>query len=246
MLMPDEVDYLRKKLSSKIKTKFAFGAARKFLHKIIKSRQFIVKDIIGLENIDGLKSGAIITCNHFNAFDSFAIQLVYENSKQKKKRKFFRVIREGNYTSYPGFYGFLMKNCYTLPLSSNYKTLQKFMNSTDELLKKGHFVLVYPEQSMWWNYRKPKPLQDGAYKFATRNNVPVLPCFITMQDSDVVDADGFFVQEYTIHVSEPIYPDPNLSRNENIEMLKAKNYEVWKQIYEDTYGLPLVYTTKNK
>ncbi len=245
MLMPDEVDYLRKKLSSKVKTKLAFRAARKFLNQIIENKQMIVKEIKGIENIQNLKSGAIITCNHFNAFDSFAIQLVYEKSKQKK-RKFYRVIREGNYTNFPGFYGFLMKNCNTLPLSSNYKTLQKFMVSTDKLLQDGHFVLVYPEQSMWWNYRKPKPLKDGAFKFSTRNNVPVLPCFITMQDSDIVDSDGFFVQEYTIHVGKPLYPDQSLSRYENIEMLKKANYEWWKQVYEETYGLPLVYTTKIK
>lgn len=245
MLMPDQVDYLRKKVSSKIKTKVAFKVARKFLNSIIANKEMIVKDIIGIENIKNLKTGAIITCNHFNAFDSFAIQLVYEKSKQKK-RKFFRVIREGNYTNFPGFYGFLMKNCNTLPLSSNYKTLQKFITSTDKLLQDGHFVLVYPEQSMWWNYRKPKPLKDGAYKFATRNNVPVLPCFITMKDSDILGEDGFFIQEYTIHVGEPLYPDVALSRNENITLLKEKNFAYWKKVYEEVYGLPLVYTTKNK
>lgn len=245
MLMPDQVDYLRKKVSSKIKTKVAFKVARKFLNNIIANKEMIVKDIIGIENIKNLKTGAIITCNHFNAFDSFAIQLVYEKSKQKK-RKFFRVIREGNYTNFPGFYGFLMKNCNTLPLSSNYKTLQKFIISTDKLLQDGHFVLVYPEQSMWWNYRKPKPLKDGAYKFATRNNVPVLPCFITMKDSDILGEDGFFIQEYTIHVGEPLYPDVALSRNENITLLKEKNFAYWKKVYEEVYGLPLVYTTKNK
>ncbi len=245
MLMPEEIDYLRKKFFSKLKTKFAFKVARKFLNHITETKKMIVKDIIGLENINSLESGAIITCNHFNAFDSFAIQLVYEKSKQKK-RKFYRVIREGNYTNFPGFYGFLMKNCNTLPLSSNYKTLQKFIKATDKLLQDGNFVLVYPEQSMWWNYRKPKPLQDGAFKFASRNNVPVLPCFITMQDSDILGDDGFYIQEYTIHVSKPIYPDPSLSRNENIDLLKEKNYEEWKRIYEETYGLPLRYTTKTQ
>lgn len=245
MLMPEEIDYLRTKLSSKIKTKIAFKAARKFLNKIIKDKQMIIKEIKGLENIQNLNSGAIITCNHFNAFDSFAIQLVYEKSKQKRKRKFFRVIREGNYTNFPGFYGFLMKHCNTLPLSSNPKTLQKFVKSTDKLLQDGNFVLVYPEQSMWWNYRKPKPLKDGAYKFAVRNNVPVLPCFITMEDSNLLDHDGFFIQEYTIHVGKPIYPNNKLDRNDNIDYMREENYHIWKQIYEDTYNLKLVYSTKN-
>lgn len=203
----------------------------------------IVKDIIGKENLANLTTGAVMTCNHFNAFDSFAIQMAYEAGADTKKRKFFRVIREGNYTSFPGFFGFLMRNCYTLPLSSNAKALQQFMRATNQLLQDGHLVLVYPEQSMWWNYRKPKPLKKGAYQFAVKSNVPVVPCFITMEDSDLIDEDGFYVQEYTIHISKPIYPDPNKSNSENLKYLMDENYRVWKEIYEKTYKVPLEYTT---
>lgn len=244
-LLPDEVDYLRKSLISKIKTKVAFSAARKFLNQILDNKQMIVKNIIGIENFQNLNSGAIITCNHFNAFDSFAIQMAYEAAKQKK-RKFYRVIREGNYTNFPGFYGFLMRNCNTLPLSSNCITMKKFIKSTDQLLQDGHFVLFYPEQSMWWNYRKPKPLKDGAYKFASRNNVPVLPCFITMKDSDIIGEDGFPVQEYTIHIGKPIYPNSQLSVIENAKEMKKENYDLWKEIYEDNYDLPLQYNLISK
>ena len=117
------------------------------------------------------------------------------------------------------------------------------MRATGTLLSEGHFVLIYPEQSMWWNYRKPKPLKTGAFFFAAKNKVPVVPCFITMEDSDIIGEDGFPVQEYTIHISEPIYPDAAKSSGKNTEEMMAKNYEVWKQIYETVYGLPLVYTT---
>jgi 1-acyl-sn-glycerol-3-phosphate acyltransferase len=202
----------------------------------------IIKEMRGLEHFKNLNSGAVITCNHFNAFDSFAIQLVYE-AAQQKDRTFFRVIREGNYTSFPGFYGFLMRHCNTLPLSSDIRTMKKFIEATNTLLKEGHFVLIYPEQSMWWNYRKPKPLKDGAFTFAAKNNVPVLPCFITMKDTDIIGEGGFFVQEYMVHVSEPIYPDPSLSYKKQVEAMKAKNCEVWKEIYEREYQMPLVYTT---
>lgn len=39
--------------------------------------------------------------DEFNAFDSFAIQLAFKQAKLKKK-KMYRVIREGNYTGFPG------------------------------------------------------------------------------------------------------------------------------------------------
>lgn len=239
-LKPEQIDYLRVKLSSKIKTWFAYRMARRYLNKILTEKQMIVKEIRGIENLSNLNTGAIITCNHFNAFDSFAVQMMYEAANQPK-RTFFRVIREGNYTNFPGFYGMLMRNCNTFPLSSNPQTMQKFMRCMDQALKAGHYMLVYPEQSMWWNYRKPKPLKPGAFKFAVRSNVPVLPCFITMQDSDVMGADGFFVQEYTIHVSPPIYPDPQKTRMQNIEEMRQKNYDIWKEIYEETYQIPLTY-----
>ena len=122
-LKPDDIDYLRKKISSKIKTKLTYKVARRFLNNIITNKQLIIKDIKGIENMNALKSGAIITCNHFNAFDSFAIQIAYEQSNQCK-RKLYRVIREGNYTNFPGFYGMLMRNCYTFPLSSNKDTMR--------------------------------------------------------------------------------------------------------------------------
>ncbi len=242
-LKPGEVDFLRKKLSSKIKTWFAFKRAKKFLNTIIDNKILIVDDIIGIENINSLNSGAVMTLNHFNAFDSFAAEIIYRNSIhfKKNKRHFYRIIREGNYTSFPGFYGKLMRNCRTLPLSKNPEVLKEFMRATNTLLKNGDIVLIYPEQSMWWNYRKPKPLQKGAFSFAAKNNVPVLPCFITMRDTDTIGDDGFPIQAYTMHISKPIYPNKDLSINENINMMKETNYQVWKDIYEKTYGIPLKY-----
>ena len=243
VLMPEDLEYIRKSVAERLTTKFAYMMARRFVNSLIDEKKLIIKEIRGIEHFKALNSGAVITCNHFNAFDSFAIQLAYEAAEQPD-RIFYRVIREGNYTSFPGFYGFLMRHCNTLPLSSNRKTLNKFTEAVTEILTDGHFILVYPEQSMWWNYRKPKPLKSGAFMFAAKNNVPVLPCFITMQDSDVMGEDGFAVQEYTIHVCAPIYPDEGVNYRRNTARMMEKNYEVWKNIYETEYGIPLTYTTE--
>ena len=242
VLLPDEIEYVQKSMTDKLKTKIAFIIAHKFVNNLIKDKKFIIKEMKGLENFTNLDCGAVITCNHFNAFDSFAIQLAYEASGHKE-RTFWRVIREGNYTSFPGFYGFLMRHCNTLPLSSNRKTMQKFISATNKLIQGGNFVLFYPEQSMWWNYRKPKPLKTGAFTFAAKNKAPVLPCFITMKDSDVMGEDGFYVQEYTIHVAPPIYPDPALKTRRQVTDMMLKNYQVWKEIYESEYHIALTYTT---
>ena len=245
MLMPNQVDYLNKKLSSKIKTWYAYKAAAKFMFKLIDDKQLIIKDIVGIENLKNLKSGAILTANHFHPFDSFIAQYVFMQANQKKK-KFYRIIKEGNYTSVGGFYGLLMRNCHTLPLSSNRDTMRKFLSAVDTILKRGDFVYIYPEQALWWNYRKPRPLKPGGFKFAVTANVPVVPIFVTMEDSDILGADGFPIQEHTVHVGEPIYPDKNLTEKENVNRIKELNYEYWVKVYEDFYKKPLTFTTKEK
>ena len=243
-LTPENVDYLKTKRKNKIKRIVANKMGERFLEEIIRTNRLIIKDIKGLEYLENAKTGAIITCNHFNPFDFFAIEKAFRLSGQIKKRKLYKVIREGNYTNFPGFYGFLFRNGDTLPLSSNKRTMIEFMKSVKTILGRGDFILIYPEQSLWWNYRKPKPLKSGAFKMAARSNVPIIPVFITMEDSKIIGEDGFPIQEYTLNISEPIYPDGNLSENENKEIMKNKNYEIWKKTYEDFYKKPLVYTTE--
>ena len=67
--------------------------------------------------------------------------------------------------------------------------MMNFTSAVNRLLKRGESILIYPEQEMWWNYKKPRPFKVGAFKMACRAGVPVLPTFITMQD-DPVRLDG--------------------------------------------------------
>ena len=238
-LLPDKVDYLNKKLSSKIATVFANWVGTRFFEKMIKNKQMIIEDIVGIENFLNVNGGAIVTCNHFNACDNYAVWRAFK--PYMKRKRLYKVIREGNFTNSPEPFGFIMRHCNTLPLSSNMDTMKKFMNAVDVLLKRGEKILVYPEQGMWWNYRKPRPMKDGAFRFAVSSGVPVLPVFITMRDSDVLDGDGFYVQKYTVNILPAIYPDGNLTKKQNIEKLKSENYKRWVETYEKFYNTKLVY-----
>ena len=246
VLTPDNIDYLRKKMTSKIKRVFANEVGERFLDSLLKNNKLIIKKVNGMENLNKVATGAIVTCNHFNPFDCFTVEKVFRMSGKIEEKRLYKVIREGNYTNFPGLYGFFFRNCDTLPLSSNKRTMVNFMKAVDSLLQKGEFILIYPEQSMWWNYRKPKPLKHGAFKIAARNNVPVIPIFITMEDSNIIGDDGFPVQEYTVNIAEPIYPDEKLTQRENTEKMLNENYEAWKKIYEDFYKIPLEYSCEKQ
>lgn len=234
-LLPEQVDYLRKKLSTKLKTRMANFLGDHYFLNLIKKDIMVIDGVEGEEHLSALANGAIVTCNHFSPFDNY---IVFHCIRKYLPRKYlYKVIREGNYTNFPGLYGFLFRYCNTLPLSRNRRTMINFMMAINTLLKRGETVLIYPEQEMWWNYKKPRPYKVGAFKIAHRAGVPVVPTFITMQDDkERVDGDNYPVQRHTLHIMPPIYPE-GLTPEEMME----KTYEACKAKYEEVYGIPLVY-----
>ncbi len=238
-LMPDGIDYLNQKWASKIKTKIANFFGARFFDKMIADKRLIIKEVRGIENFTAVKGGRIVTCNHFSVGDNYAVWVALRD--HMNGRLLYKVIREGNYTNPPKPFGLFMRHCNTLPLSSQSSTMIKFMRAVAELLRRGETILIYPEQGMWWNYRKPRPMQDGAFSLAVRNRAPVVPIFITMEDTDIPDGDGFFVQAYTLHILPAIYPDEARPRAEAKRMMQEQNYAAWVRVYEEFYGKPLVY-----
>ena len=239
-LTPDKVDYLCKKLSSKISRKIANRVGDKYFLNLIKKDVLVIDGVYGEEHLHVLKNGAMITCNHFSPFDNY---IVFHSIRKYLPHKYlYKVIREGNYTNFPGLYGYLFRHCNTLPLSSNRRTMVNFMSAVQALLKRGESILIYPEQAMWWNYKKPRPFKAGAFKMAHRAGVPVLPTLITMQDDEArLDENGYPVQRHTLHILPPVYPDASLSEKESAEKMKDEAYALCKAKYEEVYGIPLKY-----
>jgi hypothetical protein len=201
-LLPDQVDYLCEKFSSKVSRKIANFVADHFFLNLIKKKELVIDGVTGEEHLSALQNGAIVTCNHFHPYDNYAV--FHCIRKALPKKYLYKVIREGNYTNFPGLYGYFFRNCNTLPLSSNRRTMMNFMSATSTLLKNGECILIYPEQGMWWNYRKPRPFKLGGFKMAYRASVPVLPTFITMRDDERLDNDGYPIQRMTLHILPPI------------------------------------------
>jgi 1-acyl-sn-glycerol-3-phosphate acyltransferase len=240
-LLPNKVDYLCKKLSSKISRWIANRVGDRYFLNLIKKDVLVIDGVEGLEYAEtALKNGAIITCNHFSAFDNYIV--FHCVRKYLPKKYLYKVIREGNYTNFPGLYGFLFRHCNTLPLSSNRRTMINFMSATNELLKSGESILIYPEQGMWWNYKKPRPFKIGGFKMAYRAGVPVLPTFITMTDDpERFDENGYPVQRHTLHIMPPIYPDQTLGEKVGAEKMKDEAFALCKAKYEEVYGKQLSY-----
>ena len=238
-LLPDQVDYLCKKFSSKVSRRIANFVADHFFLNLIKKDKLVIDGVTGEEYLTALKNGAIVTCNHFHPYDNY---VVFHCIRKALPRKYlYKVIREGNYTNFPGLYGYFFRHCNTLPLSRNRRTMMNFMSSVNTLLKRGESILIYPEQGMWWNYKKPRPFKLGGFKMAYRAGVPVLPTFITMTDDERLDERGYPIQRFTFHILPPIYPDETLGEKVGAEKMKDEAYALCKAKYEEVYGVPLTY-----
>lgn len=244
-LLPEKVDYLCKKPSSKLARRLANAIGDKYFLDLIKKDVLVIDGVTGEEHLTALKNGAMITCNHISAFDNY---IVFHCIRKHLPRKYlYKVIREGNYTNFPGLYGFLFRHCNTLPLSRNRRTMINFSSAVNELLKRGESILIYPEQEMWWNYRKPRPFIVGGFKMAYRAGVPVLPTFITMEhDPTRTDENGYPVQRHTLHILPPVYPDETLGEKAGAQKMCDTAYALCKAKYEEVYGEPLVYLSEEK
>lgn len=237
-IQPGDVDYVIRKPSSKVKTAVANALGRAFFENMIRKRRLIIREVRGIENATAVKEGAIVTCNHFHLSDNY---VVYKTIRPAllKHHYLYKVIKESNYTNFKGPVRIMMRHANTLPLSANLSTMKEFYAAVQTLLSRGEKILIYPEQAMWFNYRKPRPLKPGAFRFAAKYNAPVIPVFVGMKDSEETDDAGFPVQALYVHYLPAIYPEPGVKLSENTERMMRENARLWADAYESFYGEPL-------
>lgn len=218
-----------------IKNKIANKTVRKIAKEIYPNI-----NIIGLEKLDyvDLTNGAIITSNHFNPLDSYNIRKIVE---EKLHKKLYIVVQDTN-LAMPGALGFLFNNIEVIPLSKspNY-IIKKFMPELKKILSKGNFVLIYPEEEMWFNYKLPRPCKRGAYQFAHELDVPVISCFVKMTDTNITDNNEFNIVKYDVFINKVIYPEKNESIKSDSRKMAEVDYETRKKAYEDSYNKELKY-----
>ena len=99
-------------------------------------------------------------------------------------------------------------------------------------MNRGEFVLIYPEQEMWFNYRKPRPPKRGAYYYAAKLNVPVISCFVKIINIDKRKSSEFCDVRHELYVLDPLIPDPSLSVRQNSLAMAEQDYRQKVEAYE--------------
>ncbi len=211
----------------------------RFIMKIITWYFNQQTKISGLNNIKNVKEGAILTSNHFNPLDNTAIRKVV----YKAFHSHLYIISQPTNLKMPGIIGFFMRYDDIIPIGKNLNYLGRiFPLLIKKLLKARKIILIYPEQEMWFNYRKPRPLKRGAYYYAAKFKVPIISCFVEIKNLKKADNNEFNQVSYIVHILKTIYPKPEKNIKENCKFMMKKDYNQKKEAYEEAYHKKLDYT----
>lgn len=232
--MIDSYIQSRKMPSFRLKTALCTGFVRQAARLLNRSTS-----ITGLEKVPEDLGGVIITSNHFSPVENTVIR----HLTNKLGRRHLGIICQTSNFAMTGPIGILMNYADTIPISTDPRYLARdFLSILKErLVEKKQAILLYPEQEMWFHYRKPRPPKNGAYFYAAKLNVPILSCFVEILDEEADDTPEFKKVRFVLHILGVLYPDAEKSLRENMDTMAAQDYQ-WKvQCYEEVYGKPLSY-----
>ncbi len=183
----------------------------------------------GKQNLKALKKqGAISVCNHFNYIDTLLVRTAVGHYRS------YHTMAPWNNKN--GLGGHIIRHGGMWPFSKDMEATRALYAEMERQLKKGSIINFYAEQAMWTNYQKPRPMKDGAFHYALKYGVPVLPVFVTFKRSK-----KGHLRKPRIHIMPAVYADGTLPRGERIQDMKRRAEAAWKECYERAYGIPLVY-----
>lgn len=185
--------------------------------------------VTGKKNLKSIKKqGALCVCNHISYLDTLFVRHAVG---------YFRSYHTmAPYNNKNGLAGWFIRRAAMLPFSESFDAMKNLNKEMKRLLEKGKIINFYAERAMWTNYQKPRPVKEGAFAYALKFNVPVIPLFCTFKK----DKKGR-IRKLKINILPPVFPDETLIRRERITAMAKQVQNKWKECYEAAYGTPLEY-----
>ena len=187
-----------------------------------------VKDRKKLKGI----GACITTSNHVGYLDAVLTLRAMGNKRQKI------VAAPHNCKNTVG--GRILGYAGILPLPTSIAGTRVFNDMLEYVAAKKSAIHLYPEKSMWIGYKKPRPYKDGAFFYADKLNIPVVPMLYCFKNPRGL-RKLLHLPKAVIKISDPIYANTELPQRERRADLCERAQAAAKQMYEEFYGIPLVY-----
>lgn len=177
------------------------------------------------------KVGACIAIsNHVDYFDSVLSRRSFGCKKH--------YIVAAPYNCPNNFGGHILRSATMLPLPISYNGTKPFNEMLEYVRDRGGALHFYAESVMWVHYKKPRPLKDGAFFYADKLDVPVVPILYCFKEPRGLRKLLGLVK-VRVKIADPIYPDKSLSPRARQVDLAKRTTDAMKQMYEEFYQVPL-------
>jgi 1-acyl-sn-glycerol-3-phosphate acyltransferase len=187
------------------------------------------------EHKKDFKNGAVTIANHVLRWDFICVLQAV-----RFKRPYVVVWKNLLFGEDKG----VVKAIRGIPIPETKGANMAFMRSLDELHQKKKWIHVFPESANWHYFQPIRPFKSGAFLFAHRFNVPIIPMAISYRKpTGIYKLLGKKKPLLTLRVGHPILPDYGLDRKSAINMMLHKSHAsmcalagIENNLYPATYG----------
>lgn len=165
-----------------------------------------------LQNRDLFANGMMTVCNHVHRWDMICVlqAMRYRKAWIPMYAQPFR-----------GKDGFLMKAIGGIAIPEERSGLQEFDKALEELHAQKQWIHIFPESCSWKFYAPLRPFKIGTFNMAYRYALPVIPLMLSFRPR--TGWRKLFCKDeplLTIHVGDPIVPDLNAPRKEEVARMR--------------------------
>jgi len=169
--------------------------------------------IEGRENLNKVGDEYITVANHINMIDCAMITLSIF-----PRIPYFLTLQSNLEIPIIKYLVMLFRG---IPIPRTLKGKEKMVNTIDGLLKRGEVVGIYPEGHLMPYYDGIREFKNGAFNFAVKNQVPILPIVFTYREPEGILKKFKKKPFITLTILEPEYPKAEISKA-NVEELKNR------------------------
>ncbi|MGI6004585.1 MAG: lysophospholipid acyltransferase family protein [Christensenellales bacterium] len=178
----------------------------------------------GAQNLDGLENtGLISICNHVHMLDCAMLGSLF-----KSRPVAFPTLQQNLDMFFVGRY--LVRNLGGFPVAGTVAAQKTFNRIVEKLLDDGTVVHFFPEGHRIDYDTRLREFQRGAFYFAYRCRVPIVPMIITFREKDGIRRLFRRKPSIDLHVLPPVYPDTSAPAKAEIARLHAACREAMEQI----------------
>ena len=204
--------------------RFLCGAFRRFAYCILRvyNRLFFGLRVTGREYLRGIDGGAVTICNHVNLLDC-----TFVACHCGKKKPWFPTLKSN--LEIP-FIRRLVEYLGGFPIPETPRAFRSFSLKIEEMLNEGEWVHLFPEGELIPYCRELRPFHRGAFNYACRCQVPVIPFVVTYRQNTGLRRLLRRQPALDLTILPPVYPRAEGGRAETLRVMDRCRREMQDRI----------------